>query len=157
MLNSEFDATPDNAALRPRADCRSLPFKPGAVLLDRYVTIVRLFRCHRTGWGVAAGRDATEVSGCRSSVSTRKGRRMSLKEKLDATRAASTARRPPEQRAIMERATDDLRASGILRKVAAVGQIATPFVAPNYDGRTVSSSELLARGPLVVSFFRGAW
>jgi hypothetical protein len=82
---------------------------------------------------------------------------MSLKAKLDATRAASAARRSPEQRAIMERATDDLRASGILNKVAAVGQMAPSFVAPNFDGRTVSSSELLARGPLVVSFFRGAW
>jgi hypothetical protein len=82
---------------------------------------------------------------------------MSLKEKLDATRAASAARRPPEQRAIMERVTDDLRASGILSKVAAVGQVAPSFAAQNYDGRSVSSSELLARGPLVVSFFRGAW
>lgn len=82
---------------------------------------------------------------------------MSLKEKLAATRAASAARLPPEQRAIMERATDNLRASGILSTVAAVGQLAPSFTAENYDGRTVSSSELLARGPLVVSFFRGAW
>jgi hypothetical protein len=82
---------------------------------------------------------------------------MSLREKLEATRAASVSRRPPEQRAIMERATDDLRASGIVSKVAAVGQMAPSFTAQNYDGRTVSSSELLARGPLVVSFFRGAW
>jgi hypothetical protein len=82
---------------------------------------------------------------------------MALKEKLAATRAASAARLPPEQRTIMERATEDLRASGILSKVAAVGQLAPSFTAQNYDGRTVSSSELLARGPLVVSFFRGAW
>ena len=82
---------------------------------------------------------------------------MSLKEKLEATRAASASRRPPEQRAIMQRATDDLRASGILNEVAAVGQMAPTFAAQNHDGRTVSSSELLARGPLVVSFFRGAW
>ena len=82
---------------------------------------------------------------------------MSLKEKLEATRAASASRRPPEQRAIMQRATDDLRASGILKGVAAVGQAAPAFAAGNYDGRTVASAELLARGPLIVSFFRGAW
>jgi hypothetical protein len=82
---------------------------------------------------------------------------MSLKEKLDATRAASVARRPPEQRAIMERANNDLRASGILNGVAAVGQVAPTFTAQNHDGRTVSSSDLLARGPLVLSFFRGSW
>jgi hypothetical protein len=86
-----------------------------------------------------------------------KGEMMSLKEELDAIRTASAARRPPEQRAIMQRATNSLRASGILNQVAKVGQMAPKFAAQNYDGQTVSSSELLARGPLVVSFFRGAW
>jgi hypothetical protein len=82
---------------------------------------------------------------------------MSLKETLDATRAASAARRGADIRAIMERATSDLRASGILKKVAAVGQTAPAFSAPNYDGRVISSKELLAKGPVVLSFFRGAW
>jgi hypothetical protein len=82
---------------------------------------------------------------------------MSLKEKLEATRALADARIPPDKRAIMERATADLRASGILRNVAAVGQVAPAFAAANYDSRTISSVELLAGGPLVVSFFRGAW
>jgi hypothetical protein len=80
-----------------------------------------------------------------------------LKEKLEATRAASASRVPADKRAIMERATADLRASGILKNVAAVGQVAPAFTAPDYDGRVLSSHELLARGPLVISFFRGAW
>ena len=41
---------------------------------------------------------------------------MSLKEKLEATRAASASRVPADKRAIMERATADLRASGILKR-----------------------------------------
>ena len=82
---------------------------------------------------------------------------MSLKETLDATRTAAVARRGAEIRAIMDRATTDLRASGILKKIAAVGQAAPSFSAANYDGRTISSKELLAKGPLVLSFFRGAW
>jgi hypothetical protein len=82
---------------------------------------------------------------------------MSLKEKLDAARALSAGRVPADKRAIMQRATADLRASGILQKVAAVGTEAPVFTAPNYDGRIVSSAVLIARGPLVVSFFRGAW
>ena len=86
-----------------------------------------------------------------------KGELMSLKEKLEATRTASVLRVPANLLAIMERATADLRATGILKKVAAVGQTAPTFTAPNYDGRVVSSKELLARGPVVVSFFRGAW
>ena len=82
---------------------------------------------------------------------------MSLKEKLEATRAASAARVPAEKRAIMHRATADLRASGILKKVLAIGQPVPAFAAPNYDGRLIASRDLLAHGPLVTSFFRGSW
>jgi len=73
---------------------------------------------------------------------------MSMKETLDATRAASAARVPPDKRAIMERANEDLKASGILDGVAAVGQMAPTFTAQNHDGRTISSSALLANGPI---------
>jgi len=82
---------------------------------------------------------------------------MSLKEKLEATRAASAARVPAEKQAIMHRATAELRASGILKEALAVGQPIPPFAAPNYDGRLVTSRDLLAHGPLVTSFFRGSW
>lgn len=82
---------------------------------------------------------------------------MSLTEKLAATRAASAARVPSDKRAIMARATTDLRASGILKKVLAVGQSMPAFTAPNHDGRKISSRDLLNHGPLVISFFRGAW
>ena len=82
---------------------------------------------------------------------------MSLSEKLEATRAASAARIPADKRAIMARATADLRASGIMKNVLAVGQPAPVLAVPNHDGRMIASRHLLARGPLVVSFFRGAW
>jgi hypothetical protein len=82
---------------------------------------------------------------------------MSLREKLEATRTLSAARLPADKRDIMEGATNALRASGILQKVAAVGDVAPAFTAANYDGRTMSSGELLARGPMVISFFRGSW
>lgn len=82
---------------------------------------------------------------------------MSLKEKLEATRTLAAARIPADKRDIMVRATNALRASGMLQKVAAVGAEAPAFSAANYDGRTLSSGELLWRGPLVMSFFRGSW
>ena len=82
---------------------------------------------------------------------------MSLSEKLEATRAASATRVPADKRAIMARATADLRASGILKKVLAVGQPMPAFAAANHDGRMIASPDLLAHGPLVISFFRGAW
>jgi len=82
---------------------------------------------------------------------------MSLEEKLAATRAASAGRIPPERQAIMERATEDLRRSGMLDRIVAVGSTAPSFELTSYDGRHIVSTELLAAGPMVVSFFRGSW
>jgi hypothetical protein len=82
---------------------------------------------------------------------------MSLAEKLAATRAASAARIPPDRAAIMERATEDLRRSGILDRIVKVGSPAPAFELTGHDGRRIASSELLAGGPMVVSFFRGSW
>jgi hypothetical protein len=82
---------------------------------------------------------------------------MSLADKLAATRAASAARIPPDRAAIMERATEDLRRSGVLDRIVAVGSPAPVFELASYDGRLIASRELLAGGPMVVSFFRGSW
>ena len=57
----------------------------------------------------------------------------------------------------MDRATEDLRQSGILDRIVAVGSPAPAFELANHDGRRVASAELLAGGPMVVSFFRGSW
>jgi hypothetical protein len=82
---------------------------------------------------------------------------MSLADKLAATRAASEARIPSDRQAIMERATEDLRRSGILDRIVAVGQPAPSFELTSHDGRRIDSGELLAAGPMVLSFFRGSW
>ena len=82
---------------------------------------------------------------------------MSLADKLAATRAASAGRIPPDKAAIMHRATEDLRHSGIMDRIVKVGSVAPRFALANHDGRRVASADLLARGPLVLSFFRGSW
>jgi hypothetical protein len=82
---------------------------------------------------------------------------MSLADKLAAMRAASAARIPPDKAAIMHRATDDLRKSGILDRIVKVGGPMPAFELANHDGKRVSSRDLLARGSLVLSFFRGSW
>lgn len=82
---------------------------------------------------------------------------MSLKEKLDAIREASSKRIPSDRQAIMHRAIAELRASGILDRIAKVGQRMPAFAGNAHDGRSISSSDLLSRGPLVLSFFRGHW
>jgi hypothetical protein len=82
---------------------------------------------------------------------------MSLEDRLAATRAASAGRIPPDRQAIMHRATEDLRKSGILDRIVPVGARAPDFELANHDDRRVSSAELLAGGPMVLSFFRGSW
>jgi hypothetical protein len=82
---------------------------------------------------------------------------MTLEERLEAIRTAAKTRIPPEARAIMERSIDDLRASGILNRVTKVGEKAPEFTLPNATGRSVSLAELLVRGPVVLSFYRGRW
>ena len=82
---------------------------------------------------------------------------MILQEKLDAIRAASKTRIPPEAQAIMQRSIEDLHASGIMSRVARVGQPAPEFTLPNAAGQPVRLTALLARGPMVLSFYRGRW
>jgi hypothetical protein len=82
---------------------------------------------------------------------------MSLEDKLAAIREMAKTRRPPEVRAVMEKATEDLRASGIMDRVAKVGSAAPDFTLPNAAGQQVSLAGLRARGLVVVSFYRGRW
>ena len=82
---------------------------------------------------------------------------MSLEDTLRGVREASAKRIPPEKAAVMHRATDELRRSGIMDRVIKVGDPLPSFALPNADGQEVRSADLLAKGPLVLTFFRGAW
>ena len=53
--------------------------------------------------------------------------------------------------------TAELKASGIGSRCLGVGAAMPTFTLPTPAGHMVSSSVLLARGPLVVSFYRGGW
>jgi hypothetical protein len=82
---------------------------------------------------------------------------MALEDKLAALREAAARRIPPDRFAIMHRATEDLRRSSILDRIVKAGARMPSFDLANHDGRRISSAGLLARGPLVLSFFRGSW
>src|SRR5919109_1859288 len=79
--------------------------------------------------------------------------RMSLKEDLQALRARAEAKRAPEIVAAMHRAVDELRASGAPERVLKPGARAPHFALPDADERIVDSADLIARGPLVVTFY----
>ena len=80
-----------------------------------------------------------------------------LQQRLERLKASFAAKAPQEAQTIMARAVDDLRASGILDRLPAVGSQLPAFELADTDGATVRSSELLAQGPLVVTFYRGVW
>ena len=80
-----------------------------------------------------------------------------LNDRLTSIREKSAEKIPAEMREIMHRATDDLRASGILDGIPKVGDTLPPFELPDTDGNTIRSKDLLAKGPLVVTFYRGVW
>jgi hypothetical protein len=82
---------------------------------------------------------------------------MGLEEKLAAIREASAGRIPPERRAVMHRATEELRTSGILQRVIKPGAQAPDFTLNDQNGNAVTLSALAARGPVLMSVFRGFW
>lgn len=82
---------------------------------------------------------------------------MSLQDQLDALRAQSKTRIPPEAQVVMQRSIDEVRASGILRRVPKVGDPAPDFTLPNTSGQLIGLRKLRTHGPVVVSFYRGRW
>ena len=87
----------------------------------------------------------------------------SLKDSLDMIRRAAEGdgtkpgRISPEDLAIMHRVTAEQRASGFQARMPKPGEPGPAFVLANQDGVDVASAALVARGPLVMSFFRGRW
>jgi peroxiredoxin len=57
----------------------------------------------------------------------------------------------------MQRATEELIDSGQAQRAKKAGDAAPDFTLLDPDGKPVSSRELLAKGPLVISFYRGVW
>lgn len=82
---------------------------------------------------------------------------MSLEEKLAAIREAGAKRMPDEVRAVMGAATKELAESGILDTCIQVGDALPAFSLPNSRGETVNSADLLAKGPVVLTVYRGEW
>ena len=82
---------------------------------------------------------------------------MSLEEKLGARRATAKERFSIAQLATMRRATEELRASGIVECGLKVGAHAPEWQLPHGRGNTIRSRDLLKNGPLVLNFFRGVW
>ncbi|HZZ46277.1 MAG TPA: peroxiredoxin-like family protein [Pseudonocardia sp.] len=87
---------------------------------------------------------------------------MTLQEQLDSFKADFSSGKPPfnvpaHVYAQMEKATQELIDSGAAGRALKVGDQAPEFTLTDSAGDPVSSAALLARGPLIVSFYRGVW
>ena len=79
---------------------------------------------------------------------------MSLKQRLrDLLRSRST----PQRRAAYEDVVQRLARTELAERALKAGDRAPPFLLPSADGALVASDDLLASGPLILSFFRGGW
>ena len=82
---------------------------------------------------------------------------MSLKAQLDACRHAFEASASPSVVAALEGSLAELAQTGLVRQAVKAGEMAPLFRLRSRNGSLVSLSEVLDRGPAVISFFRGAW
>jgi peroxiredoxin len=64
---------------------------------------------------------------------------------------------PAEAQAVHARVVADLKAQGLAAGSLGVGSKAPDFTLPDHNGASVSSSDLLRKGRLVLCFFRGRW
>ena len=78
---------------------------------------------------------------------------MSLKARIAEFNAKRN--RPPEVMAIVRRGIDYVKETGAsgLR----IGERAPDFALPNQRGEMVKLDDRLARGPVVLNFYRGVW
>jgi hypothetical protein len=81
----------------------------------------------------------------------------SLNAELNAFKAACAREWPPEAFALVNQTLADLAQTGIQETVLRAGDVAPSFTLPDQEGRLVHSQALLAKGPLVLVFYRGMW
>jgi peroxiredoxin len=82
---------------------------------------------------------------------------MTLQNKLDALKAEIETKLPAEVIGVFSQATAELVASGQAQRALKAGDRVPLFTLPDANGNVVSADELLARGPVVVTFYRGVW
>lgn len=103
-------------------------------------------------------RNCTHKQRTALSFTTLEGNNMSLQDKLDAFKANfETNIAPREVVALIHQTTNDLIASGQARNALKAGDRAPNFTLNDTDNKVVRLSDLLANGPVVLTFYRGVW
>ena len=82
---------------------------------------------------------------------------MSLAVELQEFQTQFMAGTPKEIVELFMSKTQELAKSGVVESSIKVGDKAPDFTLPDADGKTIQLSELLKKGPVVLSFYRGGW
>lgn len=80
-----------------------------------------------------------------------------LQAELQRLQDENLAKLPPDTVAAMRKATMELVQSGIADRALKPGEKAPDFSLPNAVGKEVQLHGLLNAGPVVATFYRGAW
>lgn len=80
-----------------------------------------------------------------------------VEAELRAAAEASARNAPPAMTEAGRKGIEEVAASGVLKTALGVGASCPPFTLGDASGTRVSSADLLARGPVVIVFYRGAW
>jgi peroxiredoxin len=82
---------------------------------------------------------------------------MTLQQRLDTIKNDFEAKEAPAVVAITRRAITDLIASGQADRALRAGDRAPSFTLSETAGRMISLSDLVKKGPLILTFYRGIW
>ncbi|NQZ33212.1 MAG: AhpC/TSA family protein [Oceanospirillaceae bacterium] len=82
---------------------------------------------------------------------------MSLQDNIVDYKAGFSQKAPANVQELMKLATKNLADSGIVDKAPKVTEKLPTFSLPNQNGDLVNLSDLLTKGPVVVTFYRGGW
>jgi hypothetical protein len=80
-----------------------------------------------------------------------------LQRQLDELQRDAVAQRPAAVVATLKQAVEDLVRSGIAERSLKSGDVAPDFELANEVGNVFCLSVALTKGPVVVTFYRGAW
>ena len=80
-----------------------------------------------------------------------------LEEELSRQREMRANTQPEEDRLIGDKANADLVSQQINARARKIGDVAPDFSLPDARGHQVTLSQLRSAGPVILSFYRGAW
>ncbi|MEI8669503.1 peroxiredoxin-like family protein [Pseudoalteromonas sp. B131b] len=82
---------------------------------------------------------------------------MSLKAQIDAYNVQKEAKLPADVLALMNTTNEELIAQHIKDNALQIGQKVENFSLANHKGENVELADLLKKGPVIISFYRGGW